>query len=140
MTDKVFIDTNILVYSMDTHEKSKRNACRSVLRKIQRDYIGVISTQVMQEFYVTVTKKLGIDPLVAKNILHTFENYEIVLMTPALVNEAIDCSIINQMSFWDSLIITAAECARCSELWTEDLNHGQIVRGVTVRNPLLKKG
>ena len=59
-----------------------------------------------------------------------------MVITPALIKEAIDCSIINRLSFWDALIIAAAESAKCERLWTEDLNHGQIVRGVRIENPL----
>ena len=52
------------------------------------------------------------------------------------LREAIDCSIINRLSFWDALIVVSAESARCEILWTEDLNHGQVIRGVHIENPL----
>jgi predicted nucleic acid-binding protein len=89
----------------------------------------------MQEFYVTATRKLGIEPLVAKGLLHDFEHFEIIPIQPSLINEAIDCSILNTLSFWDALIIVSAEKAQCERLWTEDLNHGQVVRGVKIENP-----
>jgi predicted nucleic acid-binding protein len=90
----------------------------------------------MQEFYVVATKKLGIDPLLTKDILHSFKQLEIIIVNPSIIYEAIDCSIINRISFWDSLIVVAAENARCEKLWTEDLNDGQIIRGVRIENPL----
>jgi len=59
-----------------------------------------------------------------------------VVITPEIIKEAIDCSLINRLSFWDSLIVVAAESARCEKIWTEDLNDGQIIRGVRIENPL----
>ncbi len=136
MISKVFIDTNILVYTMDAFDPIKQKRCRMLLRGLIADLSGVISTQVMQEFYVIATKKIGVDPLVVKDILASLERFEIVTIVPEIIKDAIDCSIINRLSFWDALIVTAAERARCSRLWTEDLNDGQIIRGVRIENPL----
>lgn len=133
---KIFIDTNILVYSMDEFDPAKREKCRFLLKSAIKEFQGVISTQVMQEFYVTATKKLGADPLLVKDILHSFEQFEIVIVNPAIIYDAIDCGIINRVSFWDSLILVAAESAHCGMLWTEDLNDGQIIRSVRIENPL----
>jgi predicted nucleic acid-binding protein len=133
---KVFIDTNILIYCIDSHTPKKRDQCRGLLKSLQGKYAGVISTQVMQEFYVAATKKMGADPLQIKNILHSFEQFEIVTVSSEIVQEAIDCSILQKLSFWDALIIASAESAKCQQIWTEDLNEGQIVRGVRIVNPL----
>jgi predicted nucleic acid-binding protein len=133
---KVFIDTNILVYSMDNYDKAKQERSRNFIKTLLSDQLGVISTQVMQEFYITATKKLNVDPLIVKDILHSFQRFETVIITPEIIKEAIDCSVINRISFWGSLIVVAAQSANCSRLWTEDLNHGQVIRGVMVENPL----
>lgn len=133
---KVFIDTNILVYAMDAFDTAKQKRCRDLLRSLNSDVRGVISTQVMQEFYVTATKKLGADPLVVKDLLNAFERFDTVIVTPEIVKDAIDCSILNRLSLWDALIVVTAESARCEKIWTEDLNDGQIIRGVRVENPL----
>lgn len=137
MMSKIFIDTNILVYAMDNFDPAKQEKCRMLLKDTLNESQGVISTQVMQEFYVTATKKLGADPLSIKNILHSFERFEIVIINQALIYEAVDCCLINRLSFWDSLIIAAAESACCKMLWTEDLNQGQIIRNVRIENPLM---
>ena len=137
---KVFVDTNILVYSMDNFNPEKRSRCRELLTRLTDELRGVISTQVMQEFYVAATKKLGVDALLAKDILHSFEHFEVVIITPDMIKDAIDCSVINRVSFWDALIVVAAESARCERIWTEDLNHGQIIRSVRVENPLRQEG
>ena len=133
---KIFVDTNILVYSLDEYDPEKRKKCRELLKTLTGDLRGVISTQVMQEFYVASTSKLGADVLIVKDILHSFERFETIIITPEIIREAIDCSIINKLSFWDALIVIAAENAKCEKLWSEDLNHGQVIRGVRIENPL----
>ncbi len=107
------------------------------MRTLQTGKHGVISTQVMQEFYVVATKKLGTVPLLAKDMLKSFERFEIVIITPEIIGNAIDFGINNQISFWDALIISAADNADCEKLWTEDLNHGQIVGNIRIENPLV---
>jgi predicted nucleic acid-binding protein len=137
MTSKVFIDTNILVYALDQHDPDKKQKSRSRLRQLAETSGGVISTQVMQEFYVTATKKLQVDALLVKEILHSFAQFEIVLISPEIIDRAVDCQILNQISFWDALIVSAAQSACCEVLWTEDLNHGQIIQEVRIENPLI---
>jgi predicted nucleic acid-binding protein len=133
---KIFVDTNILVYCMDDSDKKRTAQCRSLIETLVGDLYGVISTQVLQEFYVVATKKLAADPLAVKDILHSFRRFETVVVTPEIIKDAIDCSLINRLSFWDALIVAAAESARCEKIWTEDLNDGQILRGVRIENPL----
>ncbi|MFZ0724971.1 MAG: PIN domain-containing protein [Desulfobacterales bacterium] len=133
---KVFLDTNIFVYSLDGSDSKKQEKCRLCIKTLGEEISGVISTQVMQEFFVASTVKLGADPLIVKDILRSLERFETVVITPELIRDAIDCAIINRVSFWDSLIVVSAESAECDILWTEDLNDGQVIRGVRVENPL----
>ena len=135
MNGKTFIDTNVLVYSVDRHSPEKQRRAREILRTIEREGGGVISTQVVQEFYVTATRKLGIDPFEAKGLLEPLSALEIVTADIALIKEAVDCSILNRISFWDALIVISAEKARCARLLTEDMNAGQTIRGVRIENP-----
>jgi predicted nucleic acid-binding protein len=133
---KVFLDTNILVYSLDQSDAGKREKCRGLIKSLIGENNAVISTQVMQEFYVAATSKMGADPLLIKDILRSLERFETVIVSPMLIKEAIDCAIINRLSFWDALIVVSAESARCETLWSEDLNDGQVIRGVRIENPL----
>ncbi len=135
MPGKEFLDANILVYAHDAGARPKRRKSRQLIAELAKTGNGVISTQVMQEFFVAATRKLDVPPLAAKGVLKTFAVFEIVQVSPVLIHEAIDCSILNQLSFWDSLILAAAASAGCSTVWSEDLNPGQAVLGVTVRNP-----
>ena len=132
---RVFVDTNVLIYSVDSHDPVKQQVAREALRQIERERCGVISTQVAQEFYVTATRKLGIEPLVAKEMAHALRRLDVVLVDLDLVGEAVDCSILNRLSFWDALVVVAAEKAGCAEVWTEDMNDGQTIRGVNLHNP-----
>jgi len=140
MKDKIFLDTNILVYSLDQYDKSKMQKSRTILEQVYQNYIPVISTQVMQEFYVAATKKLNTEPVITKNILKQFENFEVVTTPPEMIYDAIDCSVMNQISFWDALIVVSAESAKCKQIWTEDLNTGQTIRGIKIINPFDNHG
>jgi len=136
MTAKVFLDANILVYAQDIASPDKQKRSRELIARLSGSGSGVISTQVMQEFFVVATRKLGVPPLAAKAVLKTFSVFETVVVGPALIREAIDCSILNGISFWDSLIVAAAASAGCNVLYTEDLNASQIIMGVKVQNPM----
>ncbi|MDY6822465.1 MAG: PIN domain-containing protein [Thermodesulfobacteriota bacterium] len=133
---KIFIDTNLLVYCLDQHDPVKQKKARQLLKQAALDVDGVISTQVLQEFYVTATRKLKVDALQAKAMVHAFNNMETVLVTPDIIHNAIDCSILHRISFWDALVVSAAQSASCEILWTEDLNAGQVIQGVKIENPL----
>ncbi len=135
---KIFIDTNILVYSIDQNNSEKKEKARKTLKKIVESHQPVISTQVIKEFYFVATRKLNADSLMVKNIVHNFHNMEIVNNDLELVEQAIDISLISRLSFWDSLIIAAAEKANCEFIFSEDLSNGQTYRGVMVINPLVK--
>ena len=136
MTGKVFLDTNILVYAVDEDAPARREASRKVIASLVADGSGVISTQVMQEFYVAATRKLGMPPLAAKAVLRTFSVFEVVQVSPELIHAAVDCSTLNGVSFWDALILASASSAGCSRVFTEDLNAGQTILGVAIENPL----
>jgi predicted nucleic acid-binding protein len=135
MSDRYFLDTNILVYALDSGSPEKQKKCREIIAQLADSGDGIVSTQVVQEFYVAATRKLGVDPLVAKGVLKTFAVFEIVQVSTLLIQEAIDCSILNQLSFWDSLILAAAASAGCSVVMSEDLNAKQTILGVKIQNP-----
>jgi predicted nucleic acid-binding protein len=132
---KIFIDTNILVYSLDNSNRKKKAKAREILTKLKLNDTPVISTQVLQEVYYTLTGKIKIDKAVAKNIIHDYRNMEVIVNTCDTIEEAIDISISSRLSFWDALIIASAEAANCSAVYSEDLNDSQIIRGVQVINP-----
>ncbi len=135
MSDRYFLDTNILVYALDSGSPEKQKQCREIIAQHADSGDGIVSTQVMQEFYVAATRKLGVDPLVAKGVLKTFAVFEIVQVSILLIQEAIDCSLLNQLSFWDSLILAAAASAGCTVVLSEDLDAKETILGVKIQNP-----
>jgi predicted nucleic acid-binding protein len=135
MPAKIFLDANILVYAQDAGSARKQHRSRELLTELIASGNGVLSTQILQEYYVAATRKLGVAPLAAKAVLKTFSAFEIVQITPALIQEAVDCSILNQLSFWDALIVAAADAAGCTTIYSEDFNPGQLILGVKIVNP-----
>lgn len=132
---KIFFDTNILIYTVDKKEHLKNKSARELLKRVADDHSPVISTQVLQEFYYASTTKLKIDKIITKNLVHSYKNMEIVTTDLLLIEQAIDISILFQLSFWDSLIVAAAERANCSYLISEDLHDGQKIRGIRLVDP-----
>lgn len=135
MAGKAFLDANVLVYAQDAATPKKQAVARDLIASLVASADGVISTQVLQEFYVAATRKLSVPPLVAKGVLKTFAVFETVQVTPSLIQEAVDCAILNELSFWDALILAAAASAGCGRVLSEDLNPGQVILGVKVENP-----
>ena len=132
---KCFVDTNVIVYASDRNELNKMECARNYLGKLADLGNGVLSTQVMQEYYVTATRKIGIDALKAKHLIEGLSCYQIVQITQDLICKAIDVAILNTLSFWDSLIVSAASLANCDLLITEDLQHNQMINGIRVFDP-----
>lgn len=98
---------------------------------------AAISAQVLQEFYVASTRRLGINPIEARQLVKDFQMFELVQVTPGIIDEAIDRSILDQISFWDGLILSAAKLSRCEKLYSEYMSHSQVINGVMIHDPFL---
>lgn len=136
MSGRTFLDTNVLVYLFDRDEPEKRERARGVLESGGYSPF-VVSTQVLGEFYVTLTRKLTprIDPDVALAAVRRFSDFSVVSMDVSLVHRAIDTAKAAQLSYWDALILEAAASAGSSRILTEDLAAGSVLRGVRIENP-----
>jgi predicted nucleic acid-binding protein len=132
-----FIDTNILVYAYDNDEKSKNTIAKNILIDCWEKKSGAVSTQVLQEFYVTVTaklsKKLSIDE--ARELITDFLSWQIEQVTPHDILDATTFQKRNKYSFWDSLIIVLAQKSGAEVLYSEDLQDGQKFGDLTIKNP-----
>ena len=137
MTARSFLDTHIAVYAIDADAGPKRAIAMALLADGLRSRMGVISTQVLQEYCNTATRKLGVPALHARRTMEQLARLEIVQVKPTLIFEAVDCHRLNGVSFWDALIIRAAVAAGCSILYSEDLGHGQVIDGVRIENPFV---
>ena len=140
MSDRVFVDTNVLVYCFDRGEPEKRARALEVLNELKEPSKGkqlVLSTQVIQELYVTLTRKLkpSMSELDAERVVAKLAELPIVPIDRAMVLSAIGTSRRYQLSFWDSLILQAAFTSGCRRVLTEDLQDGFELEGVIVENP-----
>ena len=132
-----FVDTNILIYAEDRDAKGKHEVARTLIVDLWERREGVVSVQVLQEFYVHVTKKLK-RPLTvpkAKEIIEEYLSWTVVENTGQMVLDAIDLQRKAQLSFWDSLVVQAAIQSGCDRLYSEDMNAGQRFGSVMVVNP-----
>ncbi len=139
MSDKVFVDTNILVYAHDRHTERKRAKAAERILTLWKERCGVLSTQVLQEFFVNVTRKSS-SPLstgAAKRVIQNYLAWQVVVNDGPAILEAIDLQGRFRLSFWDALIVQSALSAGCSTILSEDLNPGQRYESLRVVNPFL---
>ncbi len=137
MTAKAFVDSNILIYAHNADAGEKHRVAAAVLRELWESRNGCLSTQVLQEFYVNVTRKIK-RPLAraaAREIVRDYAPWVGEPITAATVARASEIEELVRLSFWDSLIAASAEAHGAEELISEDLQHGQTIAGVRVRNP-----
>ena len=135
MTD--FLDTNILVYAYDKHEPAKQKVARGILETAFQEENAVISSQVLSEFFVVVTRKIA-TPFTAEeagNLISLFRNLPVVEIGGDLVEAAVAVHQRHNISFWDGLIVAAARLQGCKRLLTEDMQSGQTVDGLEIVNP-----
>jgi len=137
MSDRVFLDTNVLVYVYDTAEPEKQRLAEECVSRTILEGRAVVSTQVLQEFYVNVTRKL--DPPLEADAAYTavegLGRLQTVLARPELILAGIRRCKSDRMSFWDALIVEAALEARCALLLSEDLQDGRTYADLRVENP-----
>jgi predicted nucleic acid-binding protein len=142
MSDKpVFFDTNILVYANDTGAPEKRSQARKLIREAVASGTGSISTQVLAEFWVTVTRKLS-TPLAletAREQIVLFSAFRVHAVDQPTVLDAIRLQERYQLSYWDAQIIASARFAKATLIYSEDLQHGTEYEGVRIQNPLQKQ-
>ncbi len=140
MRDKIFVDTNILVYAHDLSAGNRHARASAIIESLWEEEAGVISIQVLQEFYVTVTHKIKspLKPAETREIIQNYLSWPVQVNDPETTIRASEIGEKNNLSFWDALIIAAAIRLQAEKIITEDLNHGQIIEGILVENPFLK--
>ncbi len=141
MKDKIFLDTNIIVYAHDRSSKDKHAVARDIMDYLWENRKGVISVQVLQEFFVCVTKKI-LKPLAIKNarvILEYLSTWNVVTNDKYITLKAIDIQERYRLSFWDSLIIQAALQGQARLLLSEDLPGGQVEKDLKILNPFTRE-
>ena len=137
MNDKLFLDTNILVYAYDSSEPAKQTTAQTLLTQGMEQENAVLSAQVLGEFFVVITRRIPM-PLAAneaEQLIDLLSILPVVEIDQMLVKSAVAAHSKLQISYWDALIVCAAERAGCQKILSEDLNAGQDYRGVRVENP-----
>ena len=135
MSVRSFFDTNVLVYTDDASDPDKQAKALGLYRQCHMRGHGVVSTQVLQEYFVTSTRKLGVEPAIARRKVELFATMDVVVTQVDDILAATDLSRLHQLSFWDALVIRAALAAHCSVLYSEDLQHGFRIDGLEITNP-----
>ena len=137
MTDKLFLDTNVLVYAYDSHDPQKQQIAQSLLTESIEQENGVLSVQVLGEFFTVVTRhiKHPMSADEAQQVITAMSMLPVQEIDLSLVVRAIDTHRRYKISYWDALIVSAAERSNCVKIVTEDLNDDQTYHGITAFNP-----
>jgi predicted nucleic acid-binding protein len=138
MSDKYFVDTNILVYAHDTSAGAKHERAKALVEDLWRQGSGIVSTQVLQELCVNIRRKARhpVDLGTAREIVADYLSWDVVTNTGESILEALQLEERYHISFWDALVVQAAEASGAAVIYSEDLSDGQTYRGVRVVNPL----
>ena len=137
MSGGSFLDANVLAYTDDSRVPQKQEAALALVERVRREGTGVLSTQILQEYFVTATRKLGVPVETARRKIEIFARMAVVVNQVDDILAAIDLHAAHQLSFWDALLVQAATRSGCSVLFTEDLQHGQRFGELEVINPFL---
>lgn len=137
MSDRFFVDTNILLYAHD-RSAGKHERAKALVERLWRDGTGVLSTQVLQELSVNLRKKAGrpLDARTVRDIVADYLTWEVYVNTGTSILEALEIQERFRISFWDALVVQAADACGTTLLYSEDLADGQLYGRVRVSNPL----
>lgn len=132
-----FVDTNVLLYAYDTAAGQRHDHAAGLVDRLWTERSGAISVQVLQEFFVNATRKVAVplSPEAAVDRLRSLSRWRVHSPLADDVVAAAALSHRHQLSFWDAMIVRSAAELHCDILWSEDLNDGQLIEGVHVRNP-----
>jgi len=132
-----FVDANVLVYAFDASAGARHKQAQALVARLWASGTACVSVQVLQEFFVVVTTKVPrpLSPTVAAERVREFSAWMVFAPTAADVLGAIGLQQEAKLSFWDAMILQAAIESGCETLWSEDLNDGQVIHGVRIRNP-----
>jgi predicted nucleic acid-binding protein len=140
MTGRTFVDTNILVYAHDADAGDKHNIAAAMIADLWESRNGIISTQVLQELYVTLTRKV-VSPLkrnIARRLIGNYLTWNLVMNDGKIILHASEIEDNYRLSFWDGLIVAAAYSKNAETILTEDLKDSQLIEGIRIQNPFLK--
>ena len=141
MSDKYFVDTNILMYAHDASAGAKHGRAKALVEELWRDRTGVVSTQVLQELAVNLRRKAGrpLDPKATRDIVTDYLTWQVVVNSGESILDALDLEAQYRISFWDALVLQAANASGAEVLYSEGLSDRQTYGSVRVVNPVRAK-
>jgi len=134
---RTFLDSNVLLSTDDRANLAKQKRAFEILAELKQLRSGVVSLQVLQEYFTAATRKYGVDDDDARHKVELFAAFEVVEPRLGDIFAAIDLHRLRRLSCWDALIVHSAKQAGCSVLLSEDLQHGQVIDGVRIVNPFI---
>lgn len=137
MTTRTFFDTNILIYTDDKSAPAKRKTAINLVATHREAGTGVVSLQVLQEYFVAATRKLRVDPQIARRKVELLSEFDVAAPEVADILAAIDLHRLHGLSFWDALIVRSAKQSGCGVILSEDMQHGRQIDGMRIVNPFL---
>ncbi len=135
MNGREFLDTNVLIYADDARHPGKRERARELIRRLMHERRGVLSLQVLQEFFAAATRKLNMSSENARQRIVQYSRFDVVTLDTVDLIAAIDLHRLHRVSIWDALVVRAALNGACTTLHTEDMQDGYVVENLTLRNP-----
>ena len=137
MNDRIFVDTNVLIYAHDQDAGKKHAVASKLVEELWENRLGVLSTQVLQEFYVNITKKIPkpIPKPVAAVYVERYFLWPVVRPSATTIRKGFEIERRDKLSFWDAMIVSAAFQAGAAKILSEDMNSGQIIAGITIVDP-----
>jgi predicted nucleic acid-binding protein len=139
MSGRTFVDTNVLIYAHDIDAGAKQHIAKTILRELWSERTGVLSLQVLQEFYVNVTRKIP-TPISKDSARLVVNSYGIWCAETSLteITSAFRIEDESRISFWDALIVSSAAKSGATRILSEDLNSGQRIAGIRIENPFVE--
>jgi predicted nucleic acid-binding protein len=135
MSARSFFDTNVLIYADDKAAPAKQRRAIDLIAEHRRARTGVVSMQVLQEYFVTVTKKLRVDPSIARRKVELLAEFDVAAPEVADILAAIDLHRLHGFSFWDALVLRAAKQSGCTVVFSEDMQNARAIDGLEIFNP-----
>jgi predicted nucleic acid-binding protein len=135
MSVRSFFDTNILVYADDKDAPAKQRRSIDLIAEHRRARSGVVSLQILQEYFVTVTRKLHVESSIARRKVELLAEFHVAVPDVSDILAAVDLHRLHNLSFWDALVIRSAKQSGCTVLFSEDMQHTRAIDGLQVINP-----
>jgi predicted nucleic acid-binding protein len=132
---RCFIDTNVLVYADSSDEPRKQRIAIDLIKHLRFERLGVLSTQVLNEYIQVGLRKLGLPQTHIREQMHCYRQFDVSAVTPETIDMALDLYPKHALSYWDALIVASAHIAGCAVLLTEDMGTGEVLAGVKLVNP-----